>query len=204
MCNRYKLEEDVTVLSKVFDFGNLLNDVPYGYVAPRPKSAASKAQPRRGAVVRVVDGKRRLDVLPWGFEPPIPGGDPVTNARDLAKPFWRRWMKEPAHRCLVPFSAFWEWSLTPDPATGRKREVLFEVEGGPHAFAGLWQPTRDFGDVFAFLTTTPNALVGGVHPKAMPVVLAPADYDTWLRGDFDAACSLARPCPAEKMGVALA
>jgi putative SOS response-associated peptidase YedK len=26
-------------------------------------------------------------------------------------------------------------------------------------------------DLFAFLTTTPNAEVGAVHPKAMPVIL---------------------------------
>jgi putative SOS response-associated peptidase YedK len=30
-------------------------------------------------------------------------------------------------------------------------------------------------DVFAFLTTEPNAEVGAIHPKAMPVILTTPD-----------------------------
>jgi putative SOS response-associated peptidase YedK len=29
-------------------------------------------------------------------------------------------------------------------------------------------------DLFAFLTTEPNAVVAPIHPKAMPVILTPA------------------------------
>lgn len=38
----------------------------------------------------------------------------------------------------------------------------------------LNRPTRDLTpthDLFAFLTTEPNVVVGPVHPKAMPVIL---------------------------------
>jgi putative SOS response-associated peptidase YedK len=36
------------------------------------------------------------------------------------------------------------------------------------------------GGVFAFLTTDPNAVVGAVHSKAMPVTLTtPEEWETW-------------------------
>ena len=37
----------------------------------------------------------------------------------------------------------------------------------------------------AFLTCGPNPLVAPLHPKVMPVILHPDDYDRWLAGDSD-------------------
>jgi putative SOS response-associated peptidase YedK len=51
----------------------------------------------------------------------------------------------------------------------------------------------------AFLTCPPNATVGAVHPKAMPVMLDPADYDRWLSKDHEDACQLAVPFADEAM-----
>jgi putative SOS response-associated peptidase YedK len=45
----------------------------------------------------------------------------------------------------------------------------------------------------AILTSAPNATVGAVHPKAMPVMLRPGDVGRWLDGERDDACSLAQP-----------
>lgn len=51
-------------------------------------------------------------------------------------------------------------------------------------------------DLFAFLTTEPNAEVGAVHPRAMPVILAtPSEWRTWLTAPWSAAISLQRPLP---------
>ena len=57
-------------------------------------------------------------------------------------------------------------------------------------FAGSWTrwtPVRKVreapttNDLFAFLTTEPNALVGTYHPKAMPVILTTQDeIDIWM------------------------
>jgi putative SOS response-associated peptidase YedK len=45
----------------------------------------------------------------------------------------------------------------------------------------------------AFLTCEANSLVGAVHPKAMPVMLRPADIGRWLDDAREDACALAQP-----------
>lgn len=123
----------------------------------------------------------------------------VTNVRNLASPHWRRWLG-PAHRCLVPVTAFAE------PIKGGNQWFGPAEPGKPMFFAGIevrgWQslrkvrdgPTTD--DLFAFLTCAPNAEVAVVHPKAMPAILTePAEWETWLSAPFEIAAKLQRPLP---------
>jgi putative SOS response-associated peptidase YedK len=53
----------------------------------------------------------------------------------------------------------------------------------------------------AFLTCAPNALVGAVHPKAMPVILPRSAYATWLEAPFETATALATPYDTAAMVV---
>lgn len=51
-------------------------------------------------------------------------------------------------------------------------------------------------DLFAFLTTDPNAEVAPIHPKAMPVILrTPEEIETWMTAPSEDALKLQAPLP---------
>lgn len=197
MCTLYKLTRTVDEVRRLFgglgDFaGDRANWPPFegiypGYEAP---------------ILRPAETGLSLDLVKWGVPPPPGlGNRPVVNVRNLQSPFWRPMLAEPARRCLVPLDAFWEY----EGEKGAKRKVWFAVPGSdgepaPFAFAGLWRST-EAGDRFAFLTCAPNRIVGAVHPKAMPVILDPADFPQWLQGKRDEAAALARPFADERMTI---
>lgn len=155
----------------------------------------------QGVVARAVEGKRVLDTMQWGVPLKMKGKRPgstvtkrITNVRNLSSSFWRSMLTKPDNRCLVPFNEFAE----PKPDAGRE-EVWFNVNDAPvSAFAGIWRST-DEGNAFAFLTCEPNPLVKPVHPKAMPVILHPEDYASWLAGND--AEQFAVPFPSQLMTI---
>ena len=159
----------------------------------------------RALVIRYVGetgGGLVLDRARWGMPTPpvyLEGKRTdrgVTNIRNTGSAHWRRWLG-PAHRCLVPFTRFTE------PGPGRSVVFFRPGDGRPAFLAGIttvWTSVRRLAEgettdrLFAFLTCPPNAEVGAIHPKAMPVVLTePAEWETWLHASWPVAAALQRP-----------
>ncbi|WP_068073885.1 SOS response-associated peptidase family protein [Novosphingobium lentum] len=191
MCNHYRNHPDAISTWQEYIGWDLYDRLPEPDLWPK----------RQALVVRIVDNRKALDSMAWGVPLTLPGKRPgttitkhVTNVRNLASPYWKSLLAAPAQRCLVPFTSFAEPKLN----AGRE-EHWFAVKDGPlSAFAGVWRATGA-GHAFAFLTCEPNPLVAPLHPKAMPVILHPGDYDRWLSTDFADACTLAAPFPSQLM-----
>ncbi len=204
MCNLYSMTANRDAIIKLFRVGHNraaswepMSAIFPGHVAP---------------VVRFADdGDRELVMMSWGFV--LPQKDKaakrVTNARDdkvKSSAFWRSSLEE--RRCLVPVTSFsepkgrapavWHWFGLDEART-------------PFAFAGIWRSFKGrlkpdgetiALDTYAFLTTTPNAVVKPVHPSRMPVMLSSRDaMDMWLEGAPEDAFGLAQPYADDGMAV---
>jgi putative SOS response-associated peptidase YedK len=123
----------------------------------------------------------------------------VTNIRNTNSQHWKRWLGV-EHRCVVPFTSFSEFNA----GAGGDIWFAFEESRPLAAFAGIYLPQwtsvrkvkegETTNDLFAFLTTAPNAEVGTLHPKAMPVILTNAEeIETWMRAPPAEALKLQRP-----------
>src|SRR5271163_4212650 len=161
------------------------------------------------------DGVRELSLARWGMPSPVfalkgRNSDPgVTNVRNVGSPHWRRWLGVES-RCVVPFNSFSENEALPD---GSRHPVWFALDDSrPLAFfAGIWtrwtsvrkvKEGETTNDIFAFLTTEPNAIVGPIHSKAMPVILTrDEDIETWLSAPAPVALQLQRPLPDDALRI---
>jgi putative SOS response-associated peptidase YedK len=148
------------------------------------------------------DGVRELAMARWGMPGPPAFGAPITNIRNVRSPHWRAWLK-PENRCVVPFTSFCEYADTKP----RKTPTWFALsdERPLAVFAGIWtiwhgargtkkNPVEGQHELFGFLTTDPNAEVGAIHPKAMPVILTTEDeVEQWMTKPAEEALKLQRP-----------
>ncbi|MCX5517795.1 SOS response-associated peptidase family protein [Kaistia defluvii] len=124
----------------------------------------------------------------------------TTNIRNIGSKHWQRWLGV-ENRCLVPFTSFSEFNRD---AGG---DIWFALaEDRPLAFfAGIWvnwtsvrkvREGETSNDLFGFLTTEPNAEVGAIHPKAMPVILrSEEEIERWMTAPANEVPAMQRPLP---------
>lgn len=201
MCTLYKMRASVDEIAGMF--GRLANpgtNLPsFDEIYPKYEAPVLRHGEQGGASA---SGELTLETMRWGMPPAGNIKRPVVNVRNLQSNFWKNMLANPARRCLVPVTQFCEWA----GEKGSKYKVWFAVEGAPvFAFAGIWRPVpaepgeAGHGARMAFLTCAPNETVGAVHPQAMPVILPPESYATWLTGEYAEACALAVPLPDSAM-----
>ena len=165
----------------------------------RPRNNLAPSQD--AAVVRNDAGERRLSLLRWGLIPAWaedPGiGHKLINARAetaAVKPALRAAFSK--RRCLVPADGFYEWRRE---GSVRQPWLIARRDGGPMAFAGLWESWRvpegavlrgslaerrpgDVVETFTILTTEANATMRVLHHR-MPVIVPAEAFEPWLSGE---------------------
>jgi putative SOS response-associated peptidase YedK len=145
------------------------------------------------APVMRAGGAQSIELVPmsFGFSPPRPKASPIFNFRSEGRRFGD------SKRCLVPASAFFEFTGTKYP----KAKHRFSLKDAPFmAIAALWregegnQPPR-----FTLLTTEPGPDVAPIHNRQI-VVLGPENWLAWLELSRPES-ELLRPLPQGSLAV---
>ena len=124
-----------------------------------------------GPVMRAAGNGIELVAMNFGFPPSRPRASPVFNFRSEKRSF------ENSHRCLIPASAFFEFTGKKYP----KAKHRFALNDAPFmAIAGIWREGKgDAPPAFTMLTTSPGPDVEPYHDRQV-VVLRPSDWAHWI------------------------
>jgi putative SOS response-associated peptidase YedK len=178
MCGRYALTSPPAVLAERFHLLWTPEVEPHYNIAP------SQTIP----VVRETGQGRELAFLRWGLIPSWAKeasiGMKLINARGETlpdKPAFRSAYRQ--RRCLIPADAFYEWKAV----AGRKQPYCIRMrDEAPFGMAGLWErwkaPDGQMVESCTIVTVDANALIAELHER-MPLIVAPDDYDAWLRAE---------------------
>lgn len=179
MCGRYNLITDAEALIDFFEIENSVLD-EFG---PRYNIAPSQDVP----IVRDTGSGRELVLARWGLVPhwskeEKPKFSTINARADTVadKPTYRDPFKR--KRCLVPSTGFYEWKREDDQKIPHHIRL---PDGELFAFAGLWDHWDKEGagfDSYSIIVTGANETMQPIHDR-MPVILNPAQYNTWLNNN---------------------
>jgi putative SOS response-associated peptidase YedK len=188
-----------------------------------PSEAQSPDSPPAEAAAGSADVARELRVVRWGLvpfwakDPSI--GSRLINARAetvASKPAFRRAFTR--RRCLLPADGYFEWqrpdgteSDKPGGKGSKQPYYIFREDGGPLAFAGLYELWRDASLpedrerawlwTATIITTSAPDELGRIHER-MPMVIQPDRWQDWLDpAANDPADLIALLAPAASIGL---
>lgn len=147
-------------------------------------------------IVRIVDGERVGDLARWGLVPywakeikSYATHNAMLETVEEKASYRGAWAKE--QRCVIPADSFFERRKIGDKQDFR----IGLANGGPMAFAGLWDQATIEGEPLlscTMITTPPDAFMEPIHHR-MPISLGVEEIDRWLvHGDL-------RPVAPERM-----
>src|SRR2546426_6202108 len=179
MCGRYALSETPAAIRAHFD-------VPS--VPPQFAPSHDVRPTERAPIIRLnpLSVKRESTLARWGLVPSwakdLRFGARCINARieTLASlQAYRAAFRN--RRCLVPVSAFFEWS---GPSGHRTKWRIRPQDQALFGLAGLWERwfDPDSGepvDTYTIVTTAAHERLVELHDR-MPVLVAPDRYASWL------------------------
>ncbi len=192
MCNLF--ENTVSFADLVRAFGNVGRPV----LRPEPSRAPNwplfeAVRPTDPApIVRAFGEGCEALQLRWGFMAERPKAGPVTNFRSEGRRFANT---DDRGRCLVPATAFYEFTGNKTPKTRWR----FNEAGQPwFCLAGLWRRHADGAERFTLLTTEPGPDMAPYHNRQ--VVVVPRDgWAGWLSGAPEGEILRAGPSGALKV-----
>lgn len=191
MCGRFAMARTPESLTRDFNLAACADLAPRYNIAPSTEIPVVRRSP---------EGTRVLHLLRWGLVPHW-SNDPAMGARLInaraesvtSKPAFRGAFHK--RRCLIPADGFYEWERQ---GVNKLPYYFSHPDASVLAFGGLWEswqaPDGSLLRTACILTTAANAQVAPFHDR-MPLLLAPADWATWLQGPATAAQNLLRPAP---------
>jgi len=169
MCNEYEQRATYAI------YCEMLEKLGWG-----PSTTESEADLRQSDGIRISDPAPvmraagngvALSEMRFGFPPMRASSGPVFNWRSEGRRF-----KE-SNRCLIPATAFFEFTGTKSPKTKHR----FSLKDAPMmGIAAIWkQVSADAPPCFAMLTTEPGPDIAPYHDRQV-VVLPPEDWPHWI------------------------
>ena len=200
MCGRFT---DLYTWAEIYAYYNLIGETPANW---GPSHNVCPTDPV--GMIALADGRRtfarmRFGLIPYWWNKPLKELRLATfNARAETvetKPFFRDAFKR--RRCLIPPSGYYEWQYRDGLKKPPQPWYFTAADGSLLTAAGLWDAwkNRETGETIRSCTmiiTAPNAFVAEVHDR-MPVLLRPAQFDTWLDGS--AGKKMLAPAPEDML-----
>jgi putative SOS response-associated peptidase YedK len=191
MCNKYEIY--FNQMKQVFGRG--LDDIHRGINLPNDEI-------NRGGEGVVWCSDDRLYKMHWGFT--TPKFSKRNPAKQIKPDIWNNARSENLHlslwresfatrRCLIPVMRFAEAEGAPGNMTRTWYSVpRGEFGDGDHfAVAGIWREEVE-GSAYSMVMTGSCPPVSRIHDR-MPVIIRPADRESWLLGSPEQAKSLCKP-----------
>lgn len=179
MCGRYNVTDDPLVQDLLEILG----------IPIRIHTRLNIAPGAKGQIVYETGQGRTLEDAIWSLlierKPDGSGYRPspkysTFNARSGSlgtSPLWKQ--RFHSQRAIIPASGFHEWT----GEKGRKQCYNIHPVDSAIAFAGLYE-LWDFGEEtvpsFTIVTLPPHPGFSHIHPRSIPLMLTPDDFDMWL------------------------